>query len=160
LLDASLPIACSILVSCPYLHLGFAFVAYPNRDSTPYKERYNIPEAETIIRGVRHLLNAPSSLCKRQQTFPFRSNANAARLQTLRYEGFPEFVKVLVDIGFLSDEEQSFLKEPITWKEATQKILDASSSSENDLIWAVSSKTTFKDNDEKNRLIAGLMWGE
>lgn len=32
---------------------GFAFVAYPNRDSTPYKERYNIPEAKTIIRGVR-----------------------------------------------------------------------------------------------------------
>ena len=38
---------------CTYLHTGFAFVAYPNRDSTPYKERYNIPEAETIIRGVR-----------------------------------------------------------------------------------------------------------
>ena len=29
---------------------GFATVAYPNRDSTPYKERYNIPEAQTIIR--------------------------------------------------------------------------------------------------------------
>jgi len=79
-------------------------------------------------------------------------------LQTLRYEGFPEFVKVLVDIGFLSDEEQSFLKEPITWKEATQKILDAPSSSEKDLLWAISSKTTFKNNDEKNRLIAGLKW--
>jgi len=37
-----------------YQQLGFAFVAYPNRDSTPYKERYNIPEAETIIRGVSH----------------------------------------------------------------------------------------------------------
>jgi saccharopine dehydrogenase (NADP+, L-glutamate forming) len=43
------------MVSRPYLHPGFAFVAYPNRDSTVYKERYNIPEAETIIRGVRHL---------------------------------------------------------------------------------------------------------
>lgn len=39
-------------VSYTYLHPGFAFVAYPNRDSTPYKERYNIPEAETILRGV------------------------------------------------------------------------------------------------------------
>lgn len=29
---------------------GFAFVAYPNRDSTGYKERYNIPEAQTVIR--------------------------------------------------------------------------------------------------------------
>jgi saccharopine dehydrogenase (NADP+, L-glutamate forming) len=79
-------------------------------------------------------------------------------LQTLRYQGFPEFVKVLVDIGFLSDEEQSFLKETITWKEATQKILGAPSSSEKDLLWAISSKTTFKNNDEKNRLIAGLKW--
>jgi saccharopine dehydrogenase (NADP+, L-glutamate forming) len=52
------------------------------------------------------------------------------------------------------------LKEPITWKEATQKILDASSSSENDLLWAISSKTTFKDNDEKNQLMAGLKWGK
>ncbi|RSM06430.1 Saccharopine dehydrogenase [NADP(+), L-glutamate-forming] [Fusarium ambrosium] len=32
-----------------FIYPGFAFVAYPNRDSTPYKERYNIPEAETII---------------------------------------------------------------------------------------------------------------
>jgi saccharopine dehydrogenase (NADP+, L-glutamate forming) len=31
---------------------GFNTVAYPNRDSTPYKERYNIPEAQTIIRYV------------------------------------------------------------------------------------------------------------
>merc|ERR1711939_895292 len=57
-----------------FIYPGFAFVAYPNRDSTPYRERYNIPEAQTVIRG------------------------------TLRYQGFPEFVKVLVDIGFLSDE--------------------------------------------------------
>ena len=115
----------------PYhIYPGFAFVAYPNRDSTIYKERYNIPEAETIIRG------------------------------TLRYDGFPEFVKVLVDIGFLSDEEQSFLKEPITWKEATQKILQASSSSEKDLSGAISSKTTFKNSDMENQLMAGLKWSK
>jgi saccharopine dehydrogenase (NADP+, L-glutamate forming) len=34
------------------IEIGYAFVAYPNRDSTVYKERYHIPEAETIIRGV------------------------------------------------------------------------------------------------------------
>lgn len=67
---------------------------------------------------------------------------------------------MLVNIGFLSDEEQSFLKEPISWKEATRKILGASSSSEKDLLLAISSKTAFKDNDEKNRLIAGLTWGK
>jgi hypothetical protein len=89
-----------------------------------------------------------------------KAAANTVGLQTLRYKGFPEFVKVLVDIGFLSTEEQSFLKEPITWKKATQKILGASSSSEEDLLWAISSKTTFKDNDEKNQLMAGLKWGK
>ena len=30
---------------------AFAFYAYPNRDSSVYKERYSIPEAQTIIRG-------------------------------------------------------------------------------------------------------------
>lgn len=35
----------------PYhIYPGFAFVGYPNRDSTPYKERYNIPEAQTVVR--------------------------------------------------------------------------------------------------------------
>jgi saccharopine dehydrogenase (NADP+, L-glutamate forming) len=77
---------------------------------------------------------------------------------TLRYAGFPEFVKVLVDMGFLSDEEQICCKEPIAWKEATQKILGASSSSEKDLTWAIMSKTTFKDNEQKEHILAGLKW--
>lgn len=111
-----------------FIYPGYAFVAYPNRDSTPYKSRYNIPEAQTIIRG------------------------------TLRYQGFPEFVRVLVDMGFLSDEEQSFLKEPISWKEATQKILSATSAEEADLKWAIHGKAKFKDNEEQDRIIAGLRW--
>jgi saccharopine dehydrogenase (NADP+, L-glutamate forming) len=78
--------------------------------------------------------------------------------KTLRYQGFPEFVKVLVDIGFLSEDEQAILKEPVAWKEATQKIIGASSSSESHLLSAISSKTTFRDADEKNRLVAGLKW--
>ncbi|QYT04641.1 Saccharopine dehydrogenase [NADP(+), L-glutamate-forming] [Trichoderma simmonsii] len=113
----------------PYhIYPGYAFVAYPNRDSSIYKERYNIPEAQTIIRG------------------------------TLRYAGFPEFIKVLVDTGFLNDTEQDAFKQPIPWKEATQKLLNAPSSSEADLVAAVSSKTTFKDAEEKARLISGLKW--
>jgi saccharopine dehydrogenase (NADP+, L-glutamate forming) len=63
-----------------------------------------------------------------------------------------------VDTGFLSDQEQSFLKESIPWKEATQKILDASSSSEEDLSHAVSSKTTFKDSNQKNQVLSGFKW--
>lgn len=114
----------------PYhIYPGFAFVAYPNRDSSPYKERYNIPEAETIIRG------------------------------TLRYQGFPEFVRTLVDVGFLSDEPVDFLtSEPIPWKTALAKILGSSSENEGDLIWAISSKTTFADNEEKARIIDGMKW--
>lgn len=113
----------------PYpIYPGFALVAYPNRDSTPYKERYNIPEAQTIIRG------------------------------TLRYAGFPEFIKLLVDIGFLSDEENSALKEPIPWNEATQKIIAASGASENDLTNAILSKTSFADAQQKEQLLAGLRW--
>ncbi|KAI1486726.1 Apo Saccharopine reductase [Biscogniauxia mediterranea] len=113
----------------PYpIYPGFAFVAYPNRDSTPYKERYNIPEAQTIIRG------------------------------TLRYAGFPEFIKLLVDMGFLSDEENSALNEPISWKEATQKILGASGSNEQDLLAAINSKASFKDDNQKEQLLAGLKW--
>jgi saccharopine dehydrogenase (NADP+, L-glutamate forming) len=46
---------------------------------------------------------------------------------SLRYASFPEFIKVLVDIDFLSEEEQNFLKEPIAWKEATKKIASPSS---------------------------------
>jgi saccharopine dehydrogenase (NADP+, L-glutamate forming) len=111
-----------------FIYPGYAFVAYPNRDSTPYKERYNIPEAQNIIRG------------------------------TLRYQGFPEFVRVLVDMGFLSDEAQPFLKEAITWKEATQKILATSSSTEADLKSAIASKAYFKDAEEKERILAGLRW--
>ncbi|KAK2000746.1 saccharopine dehydrogenase [Colletotrichum falcatum] len=113
----------------PYhIYPGFATVAYPNRDSTGYKERYNIPEAQTIIRG------------------------------TLRYAGFPEFVKVLVDIGFLKDEEQSYCKEAIAWNEVTRNILGASSSDEAELIKAVTAKTSFKDDEQRNHILGGLKW--
>ncbi|GAO16189.1 uncharacterized protein UV8b_05599 [Ustilaginoidea virens] len=109
--------------------IGFNFVAYGNRDSTGYSERYNIPEAHTIIRG------------------------------TLRYAGFPRFIKVLVDMGFLRDDEQDYLKQPIAWKEATKQLLGAASSRENDLLSAIASKTSmFRDEDQKNQLIGGLKW--
>ena len=112
---------------------GFSFVAYPNRDSTPFASKYAIPEAHTIIRG------------------------------TLRFAGFPEFVRVLVDMGFLSQDKHSALKpsasaSPPKWKDATAKILNSSSSSEQDLTWAISSKTQFKDTEEKTRILAGLRW--
>ena len=112
-------------------YAGYNFVAYPNRDSTPFVQKYGIPEAQTIIRG------------------------------TLRYAGFPELVKVLVDIGFLSQDPVDYLKPsdtPIAWREATAKILTSTSDSDNDLTWAISSKTTFKDTDQKTHLLGGLRW--
>lgn len=111
-----------------FIYPGFAFVAYPNRDSTPFRERYNIPEAQDLVRG------------------------------TLRYQGFPEMIKTLVDIGFLSDEPREILNSSIPWKEATQQILGAPSSSEKDLEAAISAKTVFATSDDRNRIISGLRW--
>lgn len=63
-----------------YINPAFAFVAYPNRDSTGFREKYSIPEASTVIRG------------------------------TLRYQGFPEFVKCLVELGFLDESPKDYLR--------------------------------------------------
>ncbi len=111
-----------------FIYPGYAFVAYPNRDSTTYKELYNIPEAETVIRG------------------------------TLRFQGFPEFVKVLVDMGLLKDEESDLWKKPIAWNKALSTYLGSSSSKESDLIWAISSKAKFVSTEDKERIINGLRW--
>ena len=113
-----------------FIYPGYAFYAYANRDSTPFRERYAIQEADTVIRG------------------------------SLRYQGFCEFVKTLVDMGFLSEEEKDFLSpdSKLTWREATSKILGSTSSAESDIVWAISSKTTFPSTEEKSRIIAGLRW--
>jgi saccharopine dehydrogenase-like NADP-dependent oxidoreductase len=83
-----------------YISPAYAFVAYPNRDSTPFREFYNIPEAETVIRG------------------------------TLRYQGFPEFIGALVKLGWLSDAKKEWLTGDLTWAEATQKATAAADASE------------------------------
>lgn len=111
-------------------YLGYNFMAYANRDSTVYKEKYNIPEAQTIIRG------------------------------TLRFGGFTDIVKTIVDMGLLSQEPLDFLSDkqdkPPTWAEATKQILSATSSSEADLEWAIASKTKFSDTPTKQKVMRGL----
>ncbi|KAG0320229.1 saccharopine dehydrogenase (NADP+, L-glutamate-forming) [Dissophora globulifera] len=112
------------------IYPAFAFVGYPNRDSTPYKERYNIPEAQTILRG------------------------------TLRYAGFPEFVKTLVDIGFLDDASQDFLApsaSEIAWNDVTAKRLGSSSNAEADLVELIKEKSSIKGS-EVERIIKGMKW--
>lgn len=110
---------------------GYSFVAYPNGNSVPYRERYGIPEADTIIRG------------------------------TLRYSVFPKMASTFRDLGFLSEEKVDYLdstKEPVSWAEALANVTGATSSKEADLIWAVSSKTQFASTEEKERIVAGLRW--
>lgn len=111
-----------------FIYPGFAFVAYPNRDSTTYKELYNIPEADTVIRG------------------------------TLRFQGFPEFIKVFVDIGFLKEEDHPAFKTVSAWKDATALLIGAKSSSEADIVAKISELTKFKDEEDKARILAGLKW--
>lgn len=113
-----------------FISPAFAFVAYPNRDSTPFREFYEIPEAETVVRG------------------------------SLRYQGFPAFVKTLVDIGFLNEAEQAYLKpdSQLSWNEVTARVLGASESNEVSLIQAIKAKTTFPSESEEERILSGLRW--
>ena len=83
-----------------YISPAYAFVGYPNRDSVPFRDFYKIPEAETVLRG------------------------------TLRYQGFPEFIKVLVKLGWLDADEKPWLKEGLTWAQVTQKATGADNDSE------------------------------
>lgn len=83
-----------------FISPAYAFVAYPNRNSVPFREFYRIPEAETVVRG------------------------------TLRYQGFPEFVKALVELGWMDQEKKEWLTEGLTWAEVMQKTIGASGASE------------------------------
>ncbi len=90
---------------------------------------YHIPEAQTCVRG------------------------------TLRYAGFPPFIKTLVDIGFLDDQPKDYLNEALPWNETLAKISGAKSGSEDDLVAAISAKaTTFKTAEVKSQLIKDLKW--
>lgn len=79
---------------------GYDFVAYPNRDSVPFRKLYKIPEAETVVRG------------------------------SLRYEGNPAFIKAFADAGWLDAKEKEWLKPGITWAEITQRVTSAADTSE------------------------------
>ncbi|CCH61563.1 hypothetical protein TBLA_0F00190 [Henningerozyma blattae CBS 6284] len=116
--------------SKPYfIYPGYAFVCYPNRDSTVFKDLYSIPEAETVIRG------------------------------TLRYQGFPEFIKVLVDIGLLDDtENKNFSDANVSWLEALSKYLKLTEISKEALLKKIDSLTVWKDEDDKERIINGMKW--
>ncbi|TIC26651.1 saccharopine dehydrogenase [Wallemia mellicola] len=112
-----------------YISPAFAFVAYPNRDSTPFREFYDIPECQNLVRG------------------------------TLRYQGFPEFINALVKLGFLDDSPKDFVKvgQSAPWNEVTAKALGVDSSEES-LVKAVIERVGFPSESEKERIISGLRW--
>lgn len=83
---------------------GYSFVAYPNRNSVPFREAYQIPEAHTVIRG------------------------------SLRYRGNPALVKALIDLGWIDTQEKPWLKDGMTWAQIQQQLTEARSTSETDLI--------------------------
>ena len=75
-------------ISKPYYVMkGYDFVANPNRNSGPFRELYDIPEAHTVIRG------------------------------SLRHEGNPAFVQALVNLGWLEQDKKEWLKDGMTWAE-------------------------------------------
>jgi saccharopine dehydrogenase-like NADP-dependent oxidoreductase len=74
---------------------GYDFVAYPNRNSVPFREFYNIPEAHTVLRG------------------------------SLRYKGNPAFVQALADLGWLEQDKKDWLKDGMTWAKIQQKAIAA-----------------------------------
>ena len=74
---------------------GYEFVAYPNRDSVPFREYYGIPEAKTVVRG------------------------------SLRYKGNPGFVQVLASLGWLEQGKKDWLREGMTWAEIQAKTIGA-----------------------------------
>ncbi|KAK4693908.1 hypothetical protein P7C71_g3577, partial [Lecanoromycetidae sp. Uapishka_2] len=105
-----------------FVQEGYDFVAYPNRDSVPFREFYKIPEAETVIRG------------------------------SLRYEGNPAFIKAFADVGWLDTEEKEWLKPGITWAGITQHVTNAADTSESSLVATVKEKCKFPSEVESDRI--------
>ena len=78
-----------------YISPPYAFVAFPNQNSVPFREFYGIPEVHTVIRG------------------------------SLRYQGCPEFIQSLVSLGLPSADEKNWLKDGLSWAQALQKAIGA-----------------------------------
>lgn len=107
---------------------GYEFLAYPNRNSLPFREFYQIPEAHTVIRG------------------------------TLRYNGNPQLVKALIDLGWIDSEPKDWLVPGITWAEIQQKATGSATAAEPDLIKKIDEVSRFSSPAEREHVISGLRW--
>ncbi|CCF40942.1 saccharopine dehydrogenase [Colletotrichum higginsianum] len=110
---------------------GYSFVAYPNRDSVPFRRFYGIPEAKTVVRG------------------------------SLRYEGNPAFVAALVKLGWLDARPRSWLAEEggeLTLREVFGRAIGAAEMNEESLVSRIDELCGFSDDEERHRIIDGLRW--
>ncbi|KAI1250702.1 hypothetical protein MGN70_007759 [Eutypa lata] len=107
---------------------GYEFLAYPNRNSLPFREFYQIPEAHTVIRG------------------------------TLRYNGNPQLVKALVELGWIDSEPKDWLVPGITWAEIQQEAIGSATATETDIIKKIDELSRFSSPAEREQAISGLRW--
>ena len=132
----------------PYFVMeGYDFVAYPNRNSVPFREFYKIPEADTVVRG------------------------------SLRYEGNPAFIKAFADAGWLDATEKEWLKPGMTWAQLSQQVTGAIDPSEryvprfysvigeipiilysSSLLASISEKCDFPSEAESDRITSGMRY--
>ncbi|KAJ5267858.1 aminoadipic semialdehyde synthase [Penicillium angulare] len=112
---------------------GFNLVGYANRNAVSFRDFYNIPEAKTVFRG------------------------------TLRYAGFPEIIRVLVDIGYFRQDELPAIgangSDTLTWAQLTAYLLGLSqSATEIEIQSAITRKASFLFPAEVPRVLSGLHW--
>ncbi|KAJ3945230.1 uncharacterized protein N0V96_005256 [Colletotrichum fioriniae] len=110
---------------------GYSFLAYPNRNSVPFREFYRIPEAETVVRG------------------------------SLRYEGNPAFVAALMKLGLLSTQPLGWLdkgNDDLVLREVFGRAIGAAGTDEQCLVTRIDEICEFPDITERNRIIDGMRW--
>jgi len=76
-----------------YVMDGHDFVAYPNRDSVPFRQLYDVSEAHTVVRG------------------------------SFRYKGNSALVKALIDLDWLDTSAKDQLVPGFTWTEIRNRMI-------------------------------------
>ncbi|KAJ9102498.1 hypothetical protein QFC21_002898 [Naganishia friedmannii] len=111
-------------VAKPYYGLPPAYnlQCYPNRDSTPFREFYNIPEAQTVVRG------------------------------TLRYGDFASVVKCWVELGLLDDSPKEWLandQQETTWAKVMAQALGLGESTTSAIVEKFKTLTSFQGDKQQ-----------
>ncbi|GJE90490.1 saccharopine dehydrogenase C-terminal domain-containing protein [Phanerochaete sordida] len=104
----------------------YELVAYPNRDATPFREFYGIPEARTVMRS------------------------------NLRYAAFVEPARALVRIGWLDTAPKEWLVDGLSWAQVTQRLLGAADASESTLTSHITSVCAFPSAATASHTLATL----